>query len=432
MNLNHEHINDLAEYIYASPTPYHAVFNAVQTLNEHGFTELKEHEDWELKAGQGYYVIRGGSLLAFKLGRDWPNIRGYHIVGSHTDSPCLRVKPQPENFFKNYMTLGVEVYGGILLSTWFDRDLSIAGKVVSLDSLGNMHSTLINFKESIALIPNLAIHLSPGINEERSINKQKDLPPLILQMQERSSGTFSKLVAKQIVKEHGFHPDKILATELSFFDTNPPRLVGAQQDFFVGARLDNLLSVFTSLKSLIGSSPQKTAVLMASDHEEVGSTSYSGAASSMLLSTLKRISGDEVSSYKDFSQSFFISSDNAHGVHPNYSEKHDPEHGPLLNQGPVIKINANQRYATHAESAGFFEHLCQKSQVPVQKFVVRSDMGCGSTIGPITAAKTGISTIDIGIPTFAMHSIRETAGAKDVGYLIKIMTQFYNEATKME
>ncbi|RLA64550.1 MAG: M18 family aminopeptidase [Epsilonproteobacteria bacterium] len=415
-------LKDFLKFIYSSPTPFHAVSNMEKILRAKGYTSLEESGNWKLKKGEKYYVIKNDrSIVAFTYNNPTD---GFRMIGAHTDSPCLKVKPNPDKEFKNYGQLGVEVYGGVLLNPWFDRDLSLAGKVSYLDNLGKIKSKLLNFQRPVATVPSLAIHLDKNANENRTINKQKDIPPLIGQF--KKGITFKDLLLKELKKQKkAAGIKKILDYEMLFYDTQEPSLIGLNEEFLTSARLDNLLSCYVGLMGLIGSSKKYNALLVCSDHEEVGSESNVGAGGPFLKHILERIYGSDFS--KMMAKSFMISADNAHGIHPNYSDKHDDSHGPIINNGPVIKINANQRYATDSETSAIFAHLCDKAKVPYQKFVVRSDMRCGSTIGPITSTLIGVKTIDIGVPQFAMHSIREMAGTDDVWYLYKAFLQFFKE-----
>lgn len=414
----------LIDFLKASPTPFHATATLVQHLEASGFQRLDERESWTTETGGRYYITRNdSSLVAFRLGRQSPLIGGIRMVGAHTDSPCLRVKPQPELQRQGFWQLGVEVYGGALLAPWFDRDLSLAGRVTFRRD-GKVESQLIDFKLPIATIPNLAIHLNRAANEGWPINPQNELPPILAQVAGDERADFRALLTEQLAREHDLNADVVLDYELSFYDTQQAAVIGLNRDFIAGARLDNLLSCYAGLQALLNADSAETCLLICTDHEEVGSSSTCGADGPMLEQTLQRLlPGDDY--VRTIQKSLLISADNSHGIHPNYADKHDANHGPKLNAGPVIKVNSNQRYATNSETAGFFRHLCMAEEVPVQSFVVRSDMACGSTIGPITASNLGVRTVDIGLPTFAMHSIRELAGSHDLAHLVKVLSAFY-------
>ena len=417
----------LMEFLELSPTPFHAVQQVIGQVECMGYRQLFESEEWKLEKGQGYYVTRNdSSIIVFKTGKAELTETGIKMVGAHTDSPCLKVKPQPEIVKKGYFQLGVEVYGGALLNPWFDRDLSLAGRVNYLDEDGDINQLLVNFENPVAVIPSLAIHLDREADKDRTINSQTDIPPVLLKLPSDDKPDFKQMLMQLMQKQYDIcDAEEVLDYELSFYDVQPPAYVGLHQDFIASARLDNLLSCYTGLMSLLESSEDVTSLLVCNDHEEVGSVSSSGAQGPFLKSVLERIAGTGEILTRVIDQSMMISTDNAHGVHPNFSDKHDDNHGPVINQGPVIKTNANQRYASNSETSAIFKHLCKKADVPVQSFVVRSDMACGSTIGPITASEIGVKTLDVGVPTFAMHSIRELAGYWDAYYLYRVLKEFY-------
>jgi aspartyl aminopeptidase len=418
----------LIDFLKASPTPFHATRSLAQRLQAAGYRALDEREPWHTEAGGRYYVTRNdSSLIAFKLGKRSALDGGLRLVGAHTDSPCLRVKPQPELQRQGFFQLGVEVYGGALLAPWFDRDLSLAGRVTFREG-GKVQSQLIDFELPIATIPNLAIHLNREANQGWAINQQNELPPILAQIAGEEPADFRALLTDRLAEEHGISADAVLDYELSFYDTQPAAVIGLNQDFIAGARLDNLLSCYAGLQALLAAEGDETCVLVCTDHEEIGSCSACGADGPFLEQVLRRVLPEGDGFVRSIQKSLLVSADNAHGVHPNYADKHDANHGPKLNAGPVIKVNSNQRYATNSETAGFFRHLCLAEEVPVQSFVVRSDMGCGSTIGPITASQLGVRTVDIGLPTFAMHSIRELAGSHDLAHLVKVLSAFFASA----
>ncbi|WP_278620248.1 M18 family aminopeptidase [Ectopseudomonas oleovorans] len=424
--MREELIQGLLDFLNASPTPFHATTSLAMRLEAAGYRHLDERAPWQTEAGGRYYVTRNdSSIIAFKLGKRPAVDGGIRLVGAHTDSPCLRVKPNPELQRQGFFQLGVEVYGGALLAPWFDRDLSLAGRVTYRRD-GKVESQLIDFYQPIAVIPSLAIHLNREANQGWAINPQNELPPILAQLASSETADFRALLAEQLAMEHDFNPDAVLDYELSFYDTQSAAIVGLNQDFIASARLDNLLSCYAGLQALIDADDEVTCVLVCTDHEEVGSCSACGADGPFLEQVLRRVLPGGDAFVRAIQRSLLVSADNAHGVHPNYADKHDGNHGPKLNAGPVIKINSNQRYATNSETAGFFRHLCLENEVPVQSFVVRSDMGCGSTIGPITASQLGVRTVDIGLPTFAMHSIRELAGSHDLEHLVKVLTAFYS------
>ena len=429
----------MMSFIKRSPTPFHAVSNMVSDLLNAGYTALDESIEWDLKPQGRYFVTRNGSsLIAFTVGESSQGIR---MVGGHTDSPCLKIKPTPEVKQKGFFQLGVEVYGGALLNPWFDRDLSIAGRVTFLGAGGKLTSGLIDFKRPIAVIPSLAIHLDRDANNGRAINAQKELPVILTQLGENEDISFREILKSELRETYqGIEVAKVLDYELCLYDVQPPSYLGLNNEFITSARLDNLLSCYIGLSSLLEVAGdikavdesgdhcyQPSCMLVCSDHEEVGSQSAEGAQGTFLLNVLERIYPDSQQRGKAINASMMISADNAHGVHPNFSDKHDNNHGPLINEGPVIKVNANQRYATNSETSSIYRHISEQLNLPYQSFVVRSDMACGSTIGPITASNIGVRTLDIGVPQFAMHSIREMIGSKDAFTLHKVLKQFYQE-----
>lgn len=400
---------EMISFIDASPTPFHAVEWMARTLECRGFTRLEEDEKWELEEGQDYYVTRNdSSIIAFS----YPpcSEKGYTIVGAHTDSPHLRLKPAPLTTSAGVKRLGVEPYGGVLLNPWFDRDLALAGRVVYLE--GEVRKeTLITIDRPIAVIPSLAIHLDREANSSRSINAQSDIVPIIA----TGEFDFENFILSQIQKDT--EELTLLAHELSFYDTQKGSFVGTDSEFIASARLDNLLSCYVGLQALLETSYPMMCAFM--DHEEVGSDSHVGAGGTFALETLRRIAGNDFE--KLMRRSLMVSCDNAHAQHPNFPSKHESEHAPLLNQGVAIKINANQRYATSARTQGRFVQCARALHIPIQTFVTRSDMGCGSTIGPISATRLGIETIDVGVPQLSMHSIRELCGTNDAFGLYRIL-----------
>ena len=400
---------EMINFIDASPTPFHAVEWMAQTLECRGFIRLVEDEVWNLEIGSDYYVTRNdSSIIAFT----YPPCqeKGYTIVGAHTDSPHLRLKPNPLTSVAGVKRLGVEPYGGVLLNPWFDRDLGLAGRVVYLDGEVRKEA-LINVNHPIAFIPSLAIHLDREANSSRSINAQTDIVPIIA----TGDVDFETFILSQIQEDTTSLA--LLAHELSFYDTQKGSFVGVNGEFITSARLDNLLSCYVGLKALLErSNPMMLACM---DHEEVGSDSHVGAGGTFVEETLRRIAGENFTTL--MRRSLMVSCDNAHAQHPNFPSKHESEHAPLLNVGVAIKINSNQRYATSALTQGRFVQCARALHIPTQTFVTRSDMGCGSTIGPITSARLGIETIDVGVPTLGMHSIRELSGISDGYGLYRIL-----------
>ncbi|MBV5307348.1 MAG: M18 family aminopeptidase [Desulfobulbaceae bacterium] len=421
---------DFFQFLTDSPTPFHAVAVMAARFQAAGFHKLFEAQEWNLEPGNAYFVIRdNGALAAFTLAAENHQNQGFRFLGAHTDSPSLQIKPLAGTASHSYFQIGVEVYGGPLLATWFDRDLSIAGRVACTTADNQLATLLIDFKRPVAIIPSLAIHLDREANNGRAINKQKELVPILSQTGEGESLNFSSILVEQINREH---PEKkaaaILAFDLFFHDCQPPSFLGMNSEFITGSRLDNLLSCFTGYTAMIetrtSDSEGGNSLMIFNNHEEIGSLTASGAKGTFLQSILERITPDPVARQRTLRKSFFISMDNAHGIHPNFSDKSDPEHLPLLNHGPVIKTNANQHYATTSVSAAIYKTLAAEAGVNTQEFVMRSDMACGSTIGPHTAATLGIPTVDIGAPTLAMHSIREITGSRDPFLLYQTISHY--------
>ena len=424
--------SDLLSFLQGSPTPFHAVENMAEALKTSGFEQVHETDSWALETGGKYFTTRNdSSLIAFVVGEQALEKHGIRMVGAHTDSPCLMIKPQAELKSQGYLRLGVEVYGGALLNPWFDRDLSIAGRVVYKETpTGKLKKSLINFENPVAIIPSLAIHLDREANKSRSINPQTDIPPILFQLEDDENINFREILAEQLALQLSLEDSaskniQVLDYELCCYDTQLPSLVGLREEFIASARLDNLLSCYTGLQALLASESNQTRLLVCSDHEEVGSASACGAQGPFLQTVLERLIPDTGQRNRTLEHSLLISADNAHGIHPNYPSLHDANHGPLLNKGPVLKVNANQRYATNSVTASLFRQWAEQAGVPVQDFVTRTDLGCGSTIGPITASEVGVSTLDVGVPTFAMHSIRELAGRDDAYGLHRIMLEFF-------
>ena len=422
----------LCAFLDASPTPFHGVSTMVSLLSEAGFTELSVDQSWSLKQGGKYYVVRNGSsIVAFVNGSEAVSKSGVRIVGAHTDSPCPMLKPQPEIQKGGFCQLGVEIYGGALLNPWFDRDLSIAGRVVYKDANQELKQTLINFKHPVATIPSLAIHLDRNANKDRTINPQTDIPPIVkLNMGNQKSQNFRDILQQQFLTDQ----DQVMDFELCLFDTQPAAMVGLEKEFLASGRLDNLLSCFVATQALIKADGTQTCIMACNDHEEVGSVSAVGADGPFLESVISKIAANEsgsldISAVMD--KSLLISCDNAHAVHPNYMDKHDAGHLPSINGGPVIKTNVKQRYATNSVTSSRFKHLCEQASVPVQQFVSRADMGCGSTIGPIASSRLGVATIDVGIPQLAMHSCRELTGSKDSLRLAMVLGVFFSSDEPM-
>ncbi len=424
-------IDDLLDFIRRSPTPWHAVDNVCGLLAEAGFTHLRETDRWPSKGcGAGFVTRDDGSLIAFRAGRGSLLDGGIRLAGAHTDSPCLRIRPHPTRHSQGYAQFNVETYGGVLLHSWYDRDLSVAGRVTGARADGQLVSTLVDFRDPIAFIPSLAIHLDREANKGRNINPQTELSPVVLRLGDGESFDLEQVLLDRINAGGDGSIARVLSWDLLLYDTQPPARVGLRGEFIASARLDNLLSAYVALRALLATDDEHASMIVCNDHEEVGSVSASGAQGTFLRTVLERLIANEDSRADAFprvvQQSLMLSIDNSHGVHPNFADKHDGEHRPLLNGGPVVKSNANQRYAGGSASAALFRSLCERTGVPCQWFANRADLACGSTIGPLTAAELGIPVLDIGVPQFGMHSIRELAGAEDPDHLLTCVSAFFN------
>ncbi|MDP2133702.1 MAG: M18 family aminopeptidase [Sulfuritalea sp.] len=413
---------ELIAFIDASPSPWHAVASAEQRLLAHGFTRLEEDARWQLVAGGRHYVVRGGaSIIAFVLGSRALAEGGFRIVGAHTDSPGLRVKPRPALAGDGLARLGVEVYGGPILATFADRDLSLAGRVVLRGKTGPQ-ARLLRFERPLLRLPNLAIHMNREVNEQGlKLNKQTELP-LILGLLDAEDDAEARLRTLLAAAAQADAAD-LLSWELAVHDVQRGSLWGAEEEFIASRQLDNLASCHAALAALMATAPPAaTCVVALFDHEEVGSESAAGAGGSFVSDVLARIAlqtgVDGEDRHRALARSFFISADMAHAYQPNFPAAYEPDHKVMVNRGPVIKTNANQRYATGAATAARFMGLCEQAGVPCQQYSHRGDLGCGSTIGPIVAARLGIASVDVGTPMWAMHSARESAGALDQSYMI--------------
>nr|WP_321466961.1 M18 family aminopeptidase [uncultured Desulfobulbus sp.] len=422
-----DYLESLFSFIDQSPTAFHVAANAASRLEAAGFARLHETDSWKgLEPGK-YYVIRNdGGVIAFTLTGNLQEPSPLRMAGSHTDSPSLRVKPQPLQLHQGCLQLGVEVYGGALLAPWFDRNLSLAGRIGWIDREGVVHSSLIDWKRPIAIIPSLAIHFDREANNGRSLNKQTDLVPLLALSDATSPPNIADWLKTELKAQYPDLPvETVLDFDLFLYEAQPLAQVGLNGEFVTGSRLDNQLSCHALVQGLIAARALQNCMIVLNDHEEVGSVTTSGANGPFLKNVLERLYPDPDLRLRVLARSFFVSADNAHAVHPNFAAKHEPDHMPRLNQGPVIKTNANQRYATTGLTASIFRRLCQKADVPCQQFVMRNDMACGSTIGPLTAAEIGVPTVDVGVPQLAMHSIRETVGHLDGWYLMRVMEQLF-------
>ncbi|HQO15994.1 MAG TPA: M18 family aminopeptidase [Methylotenera sp.] len=425
----HALAQDLLNFIDASPSPWHAVETARQQLLANGYTALNEADAWQLNATEKYFVTRhDASIIAFTLGTKSLQETGFHIVGAHTDSPGLRLKPQAAFGSDGLVRIGVEVYGGPILATFTDRDLSIAGRVMVRTAKGH-ETRLVKFDDALLRLPNLAIHMNREVNDKGlKLDKQKELP-LIFGECEAGFEADQQFLA-HIANALKVEVHHILSFELNVFDTQKGTFWGAEQEFITNSQLDNLASCHAALTAILASHhAASTNICALFDHEEVGSESASGASGSFLSDTINRIASatglNAENKQRALAQSFFVSADMAHAYHPNHPGAYEPCHHVLVNHGPVIKTNANQRYSTNADTAARFMTLCESAKVPFQQYAHRTDLGCGSTIGPIVAAQLGIASVDVGAPMWAMHSVRESAGVLDHSYMVAVLSTLF-------
>ena len=413
----------LLDFIEKSPTAFQAVDEMQKRLTENGFEVLSEKEYWKLIPGGKYLVTRNNSaLIAFCIPEK--ESRVFHIMASHSDSPSFKIKENPEIKVDNsYVKLNVEKYGGMLMAPWFDRPLSVAGRVI-IRRNGGLKEKLINIKRDLVMIPNLAIHMNREANNGVSYNPQKDLQPLF------AVGNTDRTLLEIIAEQTGIKKEDIISHDLFLYNRMPGTIWGADKEFVSSARLDDLQCAFASMEGLLrAQNHESIAVHCVMDNEEVGSGTKQGAASTFLKDTLLRINMGLGRTYEEYlmtlAGSFMVSADNAHALHPNYTDKTDPTNHPVLNKGIVIKFNANQKYCTDAVSAAIFKELCTKAGVPYQTFVNRSDIAGGSTLGNISNTQVPMNTVDIGLPQLAMHSPYETAGVKDTEYLVRAAEELF-------
>jgi len=423
---------ELIDFIHKSPSTFHVVSNITKALLQHDFNELKLTDRWELEKGKKYFITKNGSaIFAFTIGnKDLPS-SGIKMISAHSDSPGFKIKPNPEIPVENkLLKLNTEVYGGPILMSWLDRPLSIAGRV-SLKSDNPLFPKykLVKFSKPILIIPNIAIHLNRSVNDGLALNKQKDMLPLFSTIND----TFEKdnYLLKLVAKELNIKVEEIIDIDLTLHEFEKGCILGIKEEFISSPKLDDLAMVHAGLKALIETeNTESSQMLCIFDNEEVGSQTKQGAGSPVLFNILKRINSslnyNEDDFYRMIYNSFMISADMAHSIHPNQTEKHDPVLHPVLNGGPVIKIHANQKYTTDGDSGAVFETICKLAEIPYQKFVNRSDMEGGSTLGNISVSQIDIRTVDIGSPMLAMHSARELSGILDHTYIIKAFKTFYD------
>lgn len=417
-NRKQEYANGLLRYLNDSPTAYHAVENGAEMLREHGFTELKEKEPWTLHKGGRYFMVKNQSaLIAFILGEENLAEEGFRIIGAHTDSPGLKVKPGACTVTPDgYVKVNVEVYGGAILSTWFDRPLALAGRLAVKEGC-KIQERLVKIDKPLFLIPNLCIHLNRDVNDKGGYNKQTDILPLL--SMKKDGMEKSDYLLERIHVETGVEKNSIVDYELFFYEYEKGIFTGINNEFISASRIDDLSMVYAGLSALAETEEcvKGCKMVAAFDHEEVGSVSSQGANSGLFVHVLNRICKNlgmtDDAYFQAIANSTSVSADLAHAVHPNYGDRHDPENRPVLGGGPVIKYSASQRYATTAYTAAYFIDACERSGVPFQKFVNRNDSPGGSTIGPALSGLTTIPTVDMGAPVLAMHSVREFGAVDD-------------------
>ncbi|MCC3766398.1 M18 family aminopeptidase [Streptomyces sp. UNOC14_S4] len=415
------HTDDLISFLAASPSPYHAVANTAARLEKAGFRQIAETDAWDASAG-GKFVLRGGAVIAWYVPEGATPATPFRIIGAHTDSPNLRVKPLPDTGAHGWRQVAVELYGGTLLNTWLDRDLGLSGRVTLRD--GSSH--LVNIDRPLLRVPQLAIHLDRGVNEGLKLDKQRHMTP-IWGIGDPNEGDLIRFVAE----ESDLAAEDITGWDLMVHSVEAPAYLGRDRELLAAPRLDNLLSVHAgtaALAAVAGEPLPYIPVLAAFDHEENGSQSDTGADGPLLGTVLERSVFARGGTYEDKARAFAgtvcLSSDTGHAVHPNYAEHHDPGHHPMPNRGPILKVNVNQRYATDGTGRAVFAAACERAGVPWQHFVSNNAMPCGTTIGPITAARHGIATVDIGVACLSMHSARELCGADDPYLLAAALTAF--------
>lgn len=427
-----QEVQHLLDFVDASPSPWHVIKSVEAQLAGFNFVKLDETLKWTLEPSGRYYVVRDdSSIIIFVLGQKPLVETGFKMIGAHTDSPGLRIKPNTATSIDGLLRVGVEIYGGPILATFTDRDLSLAGRVNFKDAKNNIVSSLVKFDSPLLRLPNLAIHMNRMVNEEGlKLHKQNELPLILSTLAQEClpQAYFLELLKGQTACEI----ERILSWDLAVYDTQKGSFWGAENEFYADSQLDNLASCHAALQALLDDEllvNENSLVCAFFDHEEIGSESNRGADGSFLGDVLKRIALVTENNEEDFTRavakSFMISADMAHAYQPNFSLAYDQDHKISVNKGPVIKVNANHRYSTEGVSEAMFVDWCEQAGVPYQKYAHRSDLACGSTIGPITSARLGIRSVDVGNPLWAMHSIRESAGVLDHSYMIKVLKKFF-------
>jgi aspartyl aminopeptidase len=423
--------HDLVDFIHKSPSPFHVVANVRDILTSKGFTELGLTQKWGISTGGKYFITRNDSaIIAFIVGNGNVEEEGFRLVGAHTDSPSFRIKPSPEMVVEEaYLRLNTEVYGGPILNTWMDRPLSIAGRVsLKTDDPFHPETRLVSIGRPVVTIPNQSLHMNRKVNEGIELNKQKDMLPLVACV----NGDFEKdgFLATLLAEELGVDADGVVDFDLFLHEYERGRVIGLNDEFISSTKLDDLAMVHAGLHALLNAQAAKaTRMLICYDNEEVGSRTKQGAASPILRTLLERIAlalgKDREDFFRAIYHSFLISADMGHGLHPNAVDKHDPVNKPIVNGGPMVKVAAGQNFSTDSTTAAVYEALCQKADIPVQRFVSRSDLRGGSTIGPISSTQLDIRSLDVGNPALAMHSIRELCGVQDHDYMRRSFEEFY-------
>ena len=420
-----DNLQGLMNYIKASPTAFHAVDALKKMLSADGFEALDECQSWQLERGHSYYVTRNlSSLMAFRIPEG--EVDHFQITASHSDSPAFKLKPTSKRDSQGYAVLNVEKYGGMIMSTWFDRPLSIAGRII-VETPEGLEARLVNIDHDLALIPNMPIHFNRQVNDGVKLNPQVDMLPII--------GPAGTDLNGLLASAAGISPEQIVGGDLYLVNRDAPRLWGANNEYLASPRLDDLMCAYASAQSLIEAKPSKHVdVLCVFDNEEVGSGTRQGADSTLLSELLRRIAGamgegDALEAM--LARSFMVSADNAHAVHPNHPEQYDSENRVTMNGGVVVKFNANQKYTSDGVSQAIFESVCKRAGVPVQRFANRSDIAGGSTLGNIANAHASMISVDIGLAQLAMHSANESAGTKDIEYMINALRTFHETEIKV-
>lgn len=419
-------MQDYFDFLNQSPTAFHTVKSLTRRFKALGFQPLQEGDRWSLQSGNGYLVERnGGGLMAFRMGGQSPTETGFRVASAHTDSPGLKIKLLSQEVQDGFLRLGIEIYGGPIYSTWLDRELSLAGQII-LKSPTGLKQILVDFEEPIALIPNLAIHYNRDVNKGVALDPQSHLQALV-PLGESSIQSLEGLLAQRF----DFRVDQFLDADLYLYSPQKAQFLGPAKDVYLSGHIDNLEGCYAVFESLKDSTPDDSTIVgLFFDHEEIGSLSPSGAQSSFFSEILERIvkvqGGSDEDYFRAKSKSYLVSIDGAHGVHPNYRDKHDKNYAPILGGGPVLKVSAGLRYSTNSSTGGRIEGLCRDLKIPLQRYIIRSDLAAGSTVGPMASALAGLEAVDIGVPMWGMHSIRESSSLSDHRLMVQLLREFYN------